>query len=151
MTHLFCLYQPVPVITQETTSALEEMIKKRILDNQFDDVERKADPTAKPFLPSKRVEISEEKSQKSLAEIYEEDYIKQKTNDQTNEKDEALKKEHEAITEMFTSLCQKLDALSNFHFTPKAVSIQTGWHGYYFETSGLTLFAWLAQTRSYNC
>ncbi|KAL1935568.1 hypothetical protein VTP01DRAFT_4708 [Rhizomucor pusillus] len=112
--------KPVPVITQETTSALEEMIKKRILDNQFDDVERKADPTAKPFLPSKRVEISDEKSQKSLAELYEEEYIKQKTNDQTNEKDEALKKEHGAITEMFNTLCQKLDALSNFHFTPKA-------------------------------
>lgn len=114
------------------------MIKKRILDNQFDDVERKADPTAKPFLPSKRVEISDEKSQKSLAELYEEEYIKQKTNDQTNEKDEALKKEHGAITEMFNTLCQKLDALSNFHFTPKAVSRRLEWGK--FQSSSLIDF-----------
>ncbi|KAI9493554.1 U3 small nucleolar ribonucleoprotein complex, subunit Mpp10 [Zychaea mexicana] len=112
--------KPVPVITQETTNALEDIIKKRILDNQFDDVERKQDPTLRPFLPSKRVNISDERSKRSLAELYEDDFVKQKTGDTTNEKDEALKQEHEEITSMFDSLCHKLDALSNFHFTPKA-------------------------------
>ncbi|CAO3685648.1 unnamed protein product [Rhizopus microsporus] len=113
--------KPVPVITQETTNVLEDMIKKRILDNMFDDVERKVDPTLRPFLPSKRVEISDEKSKKSLAEIYEDDYSKKKLGDAAvDERDEALKKEHEEITNMFNSLCHKLDALSNFHYTPKA-------------------------------
>lgn len=86
---------------------------------------RKSDPAAKPFQPSKIIELSDEKSKKSLAELYEEEYIKQKTNDQTNEKDEALKQEHKAISEMFDALCYKLDALSNFHFTPKPVSRQS--------------------------
>ncbi|RCH92199.1 hypothetical protein CU097_012475 [Rhizopus azygosporus] len=113
--------KPVPVITQETTNVLEDMIKKRIVDNMFDDVERKVDPTLRPFLPSKRVEISDEKSKKSLAEIYEDDYSKKKLGDAAvDERDEALKKEHEEITNMFNSLCHKLDALSNFHYTPKA-------------------------------
>ncbi|KAI7870462.1 U3 small nucleolar ribonucleoprotein complex, subunit Mpp10 [Spinellus fusiger] len=112
--------KPVPVITQESTNELEDLIKKRILDNKFDDVERKADPTARPFLPSKRVELIDERSKKSLAELYEDDYMKKKNNDTTNEKDMALEKEHEEISAMFQTLCSKLDALSNFHFTPKA-------------------------------
>ncbi|CDH50853.1 mpp10 protein [Lichtheimia corymbifera JMRC:FSU:9682] len=111
--------KPVPVITQEVTSALEEIIKKRILDNQFDDVERKQDPQERPFLPSKKIDISDERSKKSLAELYEEDYMKQKTGDTTNEKDAALEQEHQAITDLFNELCGKLDSLSNFHFTPK--------------------------------
>jgi hypothetical protein len=58
-----------------------------------------------------------------LGEIYEEDYIKQTTGDMTNEKDEALKKEHKEIENIFKDLCHKLDALSNFHYTPKPVSL----------------------------
>ena len=92
-----------------------------ILKGTFDDVERKQDPNFRPFLPSKVVELSHEKSQKSLAEIYEDEYIKQTSGDKTNEKDESLKKEHEQIEDMFKDLCFKLDALSNFHYTPKPV------------------------------
>ncbi|CAG8800820.1 9423_t:CDS:2, partial [Dentiscutata erythropus] len=115
---------PVPVVTEELTEKLEETIKRRILDETFDDVERKRDPNFKPFLPSKLVEISDEKSKKSLAEIYEEDYIRlTKTTTESgeviNEKDEALKKEHQELENMFKDLCFKLDALSNFHYTPK--------------------------------
>ncbi|KAI9264784.1 U3 small nucleolar ribonucleoprotein complex, subunit Mpp10 [Sporodiniella umbellata] len=113
--------KPVPVITEEVTQSLEELIKKRILDNMFDDVERKADPTLRPFLPSKRVELKDERSKKSLAEIYEDDFSKQKLGDQAvDERDAALEKEHQEITRLFGDLCQKLDALSNFHYTPKA-------------------------------
>ncbi|CAG8446321.1 17284_t:CDS:10 [Acaulospora colombiana] len=111
--------KPVPVITEEVTEKLEDMIKRRILDETFDDVERKRDPNFRPFLPSKLVEVSTEKSKKSLAEIYEEDYVMQTTKDLSNEKDEALKKEHQEIENSFKELCYKLDALSNFHYTPK--------------------------------
>lgn len=112
--------KPVPVITQETTETLEDMIKKRIVDNVFDDVVRKADPADRPFLPSKLVELDDSKSKKSLAELYEADFVKQTTGATTNEKDEKLANEHTEIDDMFLNLCAKLDALSNFHYTPKA-------------------------------
>ncbi|KAL1922370.1 uncharacterized protein VTP21DRAFT_9909 [Calcarisporiella thermophila] len=111
--------KPVPVVTQEMTESLEDMIKKRILDGAFDDVERKRDPTFRPFLPSKQIELSDEKSKKSLAEIYEDEYVQQTTGNFTNEKDEKLRKAHEEINLLFGELCQKLDSLSNFHYTPK--------------------------------
>jgi U3 small nucleolar RNA-associated protein MPP10 len=71
-------------------------------------------------LPSKLVELDDSKSKKSLAELYEADYVKQTTGATTNEKDEKLVNEHREIDDMFLTLCSKLDALSNFHYTPKA-------------------------------
>ena len=113
--------KPVPVITEESTNTLEDMIKKRILDNMFDDVVRKVDPTLRPFIPSKRVEISDEKGKKSLADMYEDDFVHKKAGtEKTDARDEALEKEHDEITDLFKTLCHKLDALSNFHYTPKA-------------------------------
>ncbi|KAI8636296.1 U3 small nucleolar ribonucleoprotein complex, subunit Mpp10 [Parasitella parasitica] len=113
--------KPVPVITQESTNTLEEMIKKRILDNMFDDVERKVDPTLRPFVPSKRVELSDEKAKQSLADMYEDDFVrKQAGQEKKDVRDEALEKEHDEISNLFSTLCHKLDALSNFHYTPKA-------------------------------
>ncbi|KAI9251118.1 U3 small nucleolar ribonucleoprotein complex, subunit Mpp10 [Helicostylum pulchrum] len=113
--------KPVPVITEESTNTLEEVIKKRILENMFDDVERKVDPNLRPFIPSKRVEISDEKAKQSLADMYEDDFVRKQTgSEKVDVRDEALEKDHAEITELFTTLCHKLDALSNFHYTPKA-------------------------------
>ncbi|KAF4361494.1 hypothetical protein G4B88_016704 [Cannabis sativa] len=61
--------RPPPVITEEVTASLEEMIKKRILEGHFDDVEK---PQALPSkAPRERKELDENKSKKGLAEIYE--------------------------------------------------------------------------------
>ncbi|KAG9294893.1 hypothetical protein G9A89_003233 [Geosiphon pyriformis] len=114
------IVKPVPVITEDVTEKLENLIKRRILDETFDDVERKRDPNLRPFIPSKSIELEHEKSKKSLAEIYEEEYIRQVAPGVLpNEKDTALKKEHQEIEMMIKALCHKLDALSNFHYTPK--------------------------------
>ncbi|KAK4692138.1 U3 small nucleolar RNA-associated protein MPP10, partial [Phenoliferia sp. Uapishka_3] len=113
-----------PVITEETTKTIEDLIKKRILDNQFDDVirHRAVDPNA--FLPSRFMELQDTKSNKSLAEIYEEDYTTAKEKDAgravVNELDKDLEKKHAEIEELFEELSGKLDALSNARFTPKA-------------------------------
>ncbi|CAG8639290.1 6867_t:CDS:10 [Ambispora gerdemannii] len=112
--------KPIPVITEVVTEKLEDLIKQRILDGTFDDVERKTVFTMRPFLPSSLIELDHEKSKKSLAEIYEGEYVKQTNPDEyVNEKDEKLKLEHQEIENMFRTLCHKLDALSNFHYTPK--------------------------------
>ncbi|XP_056851034.1 M phase phosphoprotein 10 isoform X3 [Raphanus sativus] len=117
--------RPPPVITEEVTASLEDMIKSRIIEGRFDDVQRP------PSLPTKSKreakELDDSKSKKGLAEVYEEEYV-QKSNPAfapATFSDE-LKKE---ASMLFKKLCLKLDALSHFHFTPKPVieemSIQT--------------------------
>ncbi|KAF9161398.1 U3 snoRNP protein [Actinomortierella ambigua] len=119
--------KPVPVITAESTKTLEDMIKDRILNSNYDDVVRKQAPNPKAFNPSSRVEISDEKSKKSLAELYEDEYTRQ-TNTNAGpvmtEKEAALEKQHEEITTAWRELCGKLDALSNWHYTPKPVKAE---------------------------
>ncbi|NXM96762.1 MPP10 protein, partial [Sylvia borin] len=104
-----------PVITEETTFQLEDIIKQRILDEAWDDVVPKEKPKEEAFEYKKRISLDHEKSKLSLAEIYEQEYVKlqqQKTEEEENP-------EHKEIQEMMDSLFQKLDALCNFHFTPK--------------------------------
>ncbi|KAF9425288.1 hypothetical protein BGZ94_007674 [Podila epigama] len=113
--------KPIPVITAESTQTLEDIIKARILEGNFDDVVRKAAPNQKAFNPSSRVEISDEKSKKSLSELYEEDYVRQTSTSgpQMSEREAALEQKHQEITTLWQDLCQKLDSLSNWHYTPK--------------------------------
>ncbi|NXL50110.1 MPP10 protein, partial [Podilymbus podiceps] len=104
-----------PVITEETTFQLEDIIKQRILDEAWDDVVPKEKPKEEAFEYKKRITLDHEKSKLSLAEIYEQEYMKlhqQKTEEEENP-------EHKEIQEMMDSLFLKLDALCNFHFMPK--------------------------------
>ncbi|KAM6302119.1 U3 small nucleolar ribonucleoprotein MPP10 [Podargus strigoides] len=104
-----------PVITEEITFQLEDIIKQRILDEAWDDVVPKEKPKEEAFEYKKRITLDHEKSKLSLAELYEQEYMKlhqQKTEEEENP-------EHKEIQEMMDSLFLKLDALCNFHFTPK--------------------------------
>ncbi|RKP23203.1 U3 small nucleolar ribonucleo protein complex, subunit Mpp10, partial [Syncephalis pseudoplumigaleata] len=112
--------KPVPVVTEEVTASIEDMIKQRIINNQFDDVVRKKDPKATPFRPSEQVELNDERSKQSLAQIYEEEYVKATSDEPVaHAKDEALQKEHDEIDGLWRHICSQLDALSNQHFVPK--------------------------------
>ena len=74
------------------------------------------------FDPNKRRDEVDQKSSKSLAHIYEEEYIRstqEMSNFTKTEKDEALEKQHLEIHTLFNGLVQSLDALSNWHFTPR--------------------------------
>ncbi|XP_055980407.1 U3 small nucleolar ribonucleoprotein protein MPP10 [Sorex fumeus] len=104
-----------PVITEDTTLQLEDLIKQRIRDQAWDDVIRKEKPKEDAFEYKKRLTLDHEKSKLSLAEIYEQEYIKlnqQKAAEEENP-------EHVEIQKMMDALFLKLDALSNFHFIPK--------------------------------
>lgn len=113
----------VPVITEEIVLGLEGRIKARILEGRFDDVVRKRPIDDKPFLPSRIFELQDTKSKQSLAQIYEDEYSATQTGGVVGEdRDGKLEAEHKEITKIWETISSKLDALSNAHFTPKAVS-----------------------------
>ncbi|KAK0456486.1 U3 small nucleolar ribonucleoprotein complex, subunit Mpp10 [Armillaria borealis] len=109
----------VPVITEEVVQELEERIKARIMDNNFDDVVRIRPLEDKPFLPSRFFELKDTKSAESLAQIYENDFVAAQTGGPVDDRDGKLKKEHDDIEKLWDNICGKLDALCNAHFTPK--------------------------------
>ncbi|XP_022108568.1 U3 small nucleolar ribonucleoprotein protein MPP10-like [Acanthaster planci] len=110
--------KPAPVITEETTQALEDIIRQRILDRAWDDVERKQRRLEEPYEFKKRITLDQEKSKQSLAEIYEKEYLKQAEQEKEDEENPA----HTEIKTMMDALFVKLDALSNFHYMPRPVA-----------------------------
>lgn len=117
--------KPPPVITEEVSQSIEELIMKRISEGHFDDVQKA--PSLPSKAPREMKELDENQSKKGLGEIYADEYA-QKTGlvSQALSFSDEQKKEASVL---FKKLCLKLDALSHFHFTPKPViedmSIQT--------------------------
>lgn len=121
--------KPAPMITDQTTLTLESIIKQRIKDAAYDDVERKEKPNEKPFEFRRRIMLESEKSKVGLGEVYEQEYLK---------KQQQLKEQQEGNTSLFAAageleetetrkeirrlmrgLFRKLDSLSAFHYTPR--------------------------------
>lgn len=119
--------RPAPAITEEVTESIESLIRQRIKDRAWDDVERRIAPQA---APAKRrpPELDGEPSKKSLSEVYEEQH--QAAQRQTDPKrdavpvDKATHKAHEEIGALFKKLCHKIDALSGFKFVPRTYTIE---------------------------
>ena len=121
-----------PVQTHEHGEGIEAMIKRRILDRHYDDVVRQRELEALPFAASSMLELSDTKSAKSLAELYEEEYQSARGEEAgdgapRSEADVKLDNDHAALAADMDTLFSKLDALSNAHYTPKApkAAIQT--------------------------
>ncbi|ORX33861.1 Mpp10 protein-domain-containing protein [Kockovaella imperatae] len=109
-----------PVVTEDTVKTLEELIKKRIIDNNFDSPVRVRAYEPTPFLPSRYFELQDTQSSKSLAQIYEDEYQAAAAGGKARDpRDEKLRVEHEAIDKLWEDICYKLDALSSLNFVPK--------------------------------
>lgn len=108
-----------PENTEEKQSTLEDLIKQRIINEHFNDVERVTQLNEKPFLPSRIFDLSDQQSSQGLGDVYANEYSGNTVN-----VDEKLAKEHSEIDEMWNQLSSKLDALSNAHFTPSAPKAQ---------------------------
>lgn len=115
--------RPKPAITKQDILNLEETIKKRIFDSNFNDIQKINSKKNKTFHPSKLFEINDEKNEKSLAEIYEDEYNKATDPNYIGKKDEKLIKEHNEIEELFKKAMNKLNSLSSIYHKPKLVTI----------------------------
>lgn len=65
--------RPAPKPTEETTKSLEDLIKKRIAEQKFDDPIRFVAPPPQKKRPE--LELNDEKSKKGLADIYEDEFL----------------------------------------------------------------------------
>ena len=107
------------MVTAESTSTLEALIKQRILDQAFDDVEAKVAIEVKA--KKQRQDVSDERSKAGLGDIYEQDYVKEALGVQPTDQ---LSEEKQEMAKLFQLLTAKLDALTNYHFAPKPLALQ---------------------------
>jgi U3 small nucleolar RNA-associated protein MPP10 len=113
--------KPVPIATAEVSEDIEALIKRRILAEEFDEVQRRRpdDLATGPKVRRGQFQLDDTKSGKGLAEIYEEEHLRTTDPNFVDVKDEKLKKEHDEISELWKKLSAKLDSLSSSHFKPK--------------------------------
>ncbi|OAQ65794.1 U3 small nucleolar ribonucleoprotein mpp10 [Pochonia chlamydosporia 170] len=119
--------KPVPVITPEISESIEDLIKRRILCQEFDEVLRRRPDTDSVPANTRRglIELDDSKPNKSLAEVYEEEHVKN-TNPDTyvSKSDEKLQKEEKEVEALWKDVSARLDALSSWHYKPKPAAPQ---------------------------
>jgi len=122
-----------PVVTEDVARKLEDIIKQRVKDKAWDDVERKVRPVEDPVEYKKKLVLDQEKSKLSLAQVYEEEFMKlaesataKKPSVGLLDKDEEEETpaEVQEIKDMMNTLFRKLDSLTHLHYTPKQKSAE---------------------------
>jgi U3 small nucleolar RNA-associated protein MPP10 len=119
--------KPIPVITAEVSEGLEELIKRRILAHDFQDILRRRPDdlaTGNGRRGQLDFELDNNKSKKGLAEEYEEEHLRNTDPNYVDEKDEKLAKEEKEIEALWREVSANLDSLSSWHFKPKRPEAQ---------------------------
>lgn len=114
--------KPVPVITEEVTETIEDLIKRRIRSDEFDDLPKRLITDVSKFVNRQKAEVSDQKSAKSLADIYEDEYHGV---DPEQKISEEVEQAHEEVSELFANLSYKLDSLCLAHYIPKPHQFKT--------------------------
>ncbi|KAJ5176441.1 uncharacterized protein N7482_002318 [Penicillium canariense] len=112
--------KPVPVVTNETTEDIEELVKRRILAKEFDEVVRRR-PGASDAQPRRgRFELEDTKPQQSLAEMYEADHLRATDSNYVDPKNQKLMRERAEVTDLWKAVSSTLDLLCNWNYKPQA-------------------------------
>ncbi|OOQ86600.1 U3 small nucleolar ribonucleoprotein Mpp10 [Penicillium brasilianum] len=116
--------KPVPVVTNETTEDIEELVKRRILAKEFDEVIRRR-PGAADIQSSRRgrFELADTKPQQSLAEMYEADHLRATDANFVDPKNQKLMREHAEVTDLWKEISSKLDLLCNLNYKPQTPQV----------------------------
>lgn len=113
--------KPVPVVTTDLSESIEDLIKRRIIAKEFDEVIRR-----RPGLPDRQhtqksaAELEDSKSQQGLADLYEADHLRATDSNYVDPKNQKLLKERAEIGNLWREISSQLDTLSNWHYKPKA-------------------------------
>lgn len=112
--------KPVPVITAEISGDIEELIKRRVVAKEFDEVIRRR-PGVSDTRDTKRgrFEIDDTKPQQSLADIYETDHVRATDPNYVDPKNQKLIRDRTEISNMWKDINSQLDTLSNWHYKPR--------------------------------
>ncbi|KAI1002576.1 hypothetical protein K3495_g5624 [Podosphaera aphanis] len=113
--------KPVLEVTAEVSESIEELIKRRILAQEFDEViKRRPDDLIKTTTRRGVFELDDNKPSQSLAEIYEEEHVKANNPDvYISKADEKLRNDEKEIEILWKDVSAKLDALSSWYYKPK--------------------------------
>ncbi|KAF7162728.1 hypothetical protein CNMCM5623_007897 [Aspergillus felis] len=113
--------KPVPVVTTELSGDIEELVKRRILAKEFDEVIRRRPGISEGQTAKKgRFELEDTKPQQSLAELFETDHLRATDPNYVDPKNHKLLREHTEISNLWKEISDRLDTLSNWHYRPKA-------------------------------
>ncbi|XP_026753425.3 U3 small nucleolar ribonucleoprotein protein MPP10 [Galleria mellonella] len=112
--------RPPPIITEQTTVTLEDIIRRRVKDKAWDDVVKKEKPVDDQLSFRKNEVLDQSKSKLSLAQVYEAEYLKQKQSASGEVEEEKELESHTEVRDAMKKLFAKLDALCHYHYTPKA-------------------------------
>ncbi len=114
-----------PIITEEVTRDLESIILSRIVSGIFDDPE-KPDLEDRKENARNAINLQSEKSKKSLAEIYEDMYLKKVEGKDVDvdlsQSDPRIAQERNKIRRMMANTLYSLNKLSSFNYVPPPIA-----------------------------
>ncbi|KAI9892275.1 MAG: U3 snoRNP protein [Vezdaea aestivalis] len=115
--------KPLPLPTLEASADIESLIKRRIANYEFDELRRRRPEAvlaeARDRAIRRGLEVSDQKDELSLAQLYEQDHLEKANPKAEGEVDAATKKAREEAEVLWKQVAGKLDALSNAHFKPR--------------------------------
>jgi U3 small nucleolar RNA-associated protein MPP10 len=125
--------KPLPIVTKETSEEIEELIRRRILAGEFDEVRRRRPEDVYSALKPRKSGLLDEPidgpRKRGLADIYEEEHLRRTDSAYVDETSEKRSKEHAEIEALWKDISVKLDSLSSWNYKPKpaemSVSVRT--------------------------